>query len=269
MHAASAVEHYQEVLKSSKEPALQDILGLAQALSLQKKYLAAVGTIETYLDRDNRDRLIRAILEICSVWQNELDVHKGADDLQRLQIAQIVLTYDPSNHEWQLNLLDLTGDKSLVRTSAMRLLEELAAKDAAGAEVNFFLGMEAYSREDFAAARTMLERSYAQMPGHPATANNLACAYLENPAPDPIRALKLADEAIAAAPSNPLFHETRGQVLVALGRWSDAVTELESDLAILPDRRRAHQLLAIAYDKLGQPEKAAEHKKQALTDHPQ
>ena len=58
------------------------------------------------------------------------------------------------------------------------------------------------------------------------------------------------------------FRETRGQILVALGRWRDAVDDLEFALNGMPDAAPVHMALATAYERLGESELARVHREQ-------
>jgi tetratricopeptide (TPR) repeat protein len=267
-NAALAVAYYQgELRKMDKEAPANTVLSLAQALCLQNNYREAIGTLESCLDRSDRKPLGDGILQICEVWQQEIERRKSAEDLDRMFIANSALAQQPQSREWQLRLLNLTTDKSLVRPAALQLLKQLAQENHAGAEACFFLGMEALRREDYAVARRHLERSNELLPGHAATLNNLTCALLAGPNPDPARALELATQAVQAAPANALFRETRGEALLAAGRWAEAAAELEAVLPALSDRRQAHRYLAQAYDQLGMPDQARQQRELALTDH--
>ena len=246
----------------------ETVLSLAQALCLQKKYGDAVDTIEELLGRSDRDRLVKAIMEICRAWQSDLDARSGAQDLERFRLVNAALRFEPASHDWQVRLLALGAEGSVVRPVAVQLLAKLAQDNAAGAEVCFFLGMDAWSRGDMPVARRFLERSLALKPGHAPTANNLACALLTGRNQDPARALEYADQAVAAAPGNPMYRETRGEALLALQRWSEAAAELERALPGLPARRDAYQCLAIAYENLGLREKAREQQRLAANDRP-
>jgi len=64
-------------------------------------------------------------------------------------------------------------------------------------------------------------------------------------------------------PQNANFRETRGEVLVKLGRWQEAVLDLEYALPTLGSRRNTHAALAEAYHGLGSQELAAQHEKLA------
>jgi predicted Zn-dependent protease len=94
-------------------------------------------------------------------------------------------------------------------------------------------------------------------------ANNLAWLLTFSEPHDYPRALQIMDELLKHFPDSPVFHETRGEVLVKLGRWHDAVTDLEYALPWHKDNPRTHSALAQAYAALGMKDLAAEHQRLA------
>ena len=93
--------------------------------------------------------------------------------------------------------------------------------------------------------------------------NNLAwCLAHANP-PQNERALRLAQAAVAANVDNPEFLDTRGEILLRLGRWREAVADLERALPQARAKRRIHRSLATAYRELGQMELAESHRQLA------
>jgi predicted Zn-dependent protease len=91
-------------------------------------------------------------------------------------------------------------------------------------------------------------------------ANNLAWVLARDDPPDLERALKLADLALERQPDARRFHGTRGDVLARLGRWREALPELEEGLADAPDNPDLHAALAVAYDHLDDAAMAARHR---------
>ena len=100
-------------------------------------------------------------------------------------------------------------------------------------------------------------------PSMPAYANNLAWALAISPEPDLPRALATIDPVVARYPNDPRFRETRGQVLAKLGRWKDALPDLQSALLVYSGSRELHRALAATYDHLEAPGMAAEHRRRA------
>src|SRR5206468_1846392 len=118
----------------------------------------AITVLESYIERSDRARLVAGIMQICEAWQQEIERRNRPEDLDRFYLAKTVLTYHSQDHEWQLRLLDLANEKSVVRPAALKLMEQLVQDQAAGSELCYFLGMEAMRREDYANAHRYLEQ---------------------------------------------------------------------------------------------------------------
>ena len=114
-----------------------------------------------------------------------------------------------------------------------------------------------------AAARRHLEQACQQNPQDAQSLNNLAVLLDTEPPVDQVRALELVTAALALDPRNTMYRETRGQILLRLQRYAEAVTDLEYALNGLGDQPKIHAALATAYDKLGQVEVARMHRQQA------
>jgi uncharacterized protein HemY len=75
------------------------------------------------------------------------------------------------------------------------------------------------------------------------------------------QALGLIDQALERSPGDPRLHATKGEVLIKLERWKEAVTELELGLTGGAASDTVHMSLATAYDKLGMSEIASQHRR--------
>lgn len=73
---------------------------------------------------------------------------------------------------------------------------------------------------------------------------------------DPQAALKNFQEVTRLAPSAEAGHSMAGFVLARLGRYHEAVPELERAVALKPDDSDARMNLAMAYEQVGSPAKA-------------
>ena len=62
-------------------------------------------------------------------------------------------------------------------------------------------------------------------------------------------------------PERPNFRDTRGQILAKMGRWKEALVDLEIALRAMVGNRGLHRALAEVYQHLDQPSLAAEHRR--------
>ena len=129
--------------------------------------------------------------------------------------------------------------------------------------LHLMLGLDAYRHEQPEAARIHLERAYQLSPEAPPISNNLAFLLMNGPTPDLERALALVDAAWQRTPQQPHFHETRGQILVKLGRYREALNDLETAQRGIPASGPMHLALATTYEKLGMETLAKEHRRLA------
>jgi adenylate cyclase len=118
------------------------------------------------------------------------------------------------------------------------------------------LGFKPNSRNVFAEMIALYERALALDPGSVEGQSRLAEVLAhraldgmsDSRTADLARAEGLIGEALAASPNSPLAHFTKGEILRAQGRFSEAIPEFETVLAM--DRNNAWALFALAHCKL-------------------
>jgi predicted Zn-dependent protease len=93
--------------------------------------------------------------------------------------------------------------------------------------------------------------------------NNLATAIIRGGGDSNDRALQLANETLALLPDHPDALSTRGEVYVAMERWSDAIADLTQSLQHRAQSVELHRLLEKAYLGINDTQMAAEHGKRA------
>lgn len=139
-----------------------------------------------------------------------------------------------------------------------------AARDAVYAilepdQIRFIEGTVAIQRGQIDRAKSLLDTEEIVEDGKtqtPGVLNNLAHAILQEESPDLNRALQLCNRAVKAVPGHPYLRETRGQVLVRLGRFREAVSDLELGMYAPELREGIRPLLVKCYKELDMPEAA-------------
>ena len=131
--------------------------------------------------------------------------------------------------------------------------------------IHFIRGTRAITSvpPDTEAAKQQFKLAQAHNPDYPGLLNNLADAMAESEDADLSVALQLVNEALEMMPGQPHFHDTRGKILLRMGRTVDAVTDFENALAAPEIRETVHTSLAKAWRKLGNETEAARHENQA------
>ncbi|QEF99565.1 Tetratricopeptide repeat protein [Stieleria maiorica] len=129
---------------------------------------------------------------------------------------------------------------------------------------HFIKGTAALMKQDQPMAELHLEKAAEQMPRSGAILNNLAVALAMKDEPEYEKALQVSNAAIDNVPTaTPHFFETRGQILFRMGRFRDAISDLERALTEPSLASKAHQMLADCYDKVGDQDLAQGHREAA------
>lgn len=131
------------------------------------------------------------------------------------------------------------------------------------AHLELFAAISSLRRNQTAEASDRFKRAWEMLPGNPVLANNHAAMLAIRPRDaDPALALEIIDGVLVKHPAVPSFLDTKGQILLQLGRVEESVLVLEAALKGAPDRG-THAALAKAYSRLGQTERAASHRQLA------
>jgi tetratricopeptide (TPR) repeat protein len=295
--AKERAEHARAVFQKEAEEGFdrpEARLNWAQACFFLKDVTGAIAILErgTKLSGDPRYR--RALATLYAHQENEL-AQKGAPVADRLALLEAGLMYDATNVNLlgRLSNLLLTGgpDESERARSALR---DALTDGKVSAGVHCVLGMDASMRASLISplveahpwsrsrgldlgehllavararwedeARTQWEQAFRLNPDMEIVANNLAWLLAHAPNPDLNRALDLADRAVKRNPTAPHYHGTRGVILMKLGRWSEALTDLEEELKHSPTNKQLHLSLAEVYDHQNDPEMARLHRARA------
>ncbi|MFO0911099.1 MAG: tetratricopeptide repeat protein [Isosphaeraceae bacterium] len=253
------------------------IITLAQpkngtARALQAKALLTRGRYEDALSRlasasidDPKEDEVRRKEQamVCLVWAENLarEIHPKYDEV--LKAIERGLDYDPDNLLLLSQLAEVLKVKGPEGQKARTRFEKLLAEGRHPAIVYLAYGNEAWANGRRAQAREFWEKSVTQKDFVPLAANNLAWDLAYNDPKNAERALELADKVVAAAPNDPRFRATRGQVLARLSRWKDARAELETATDAGISTPETHRALAEVYEKLGMLDKAAEQRRKA------
>ncbi len=262
-------KHAKELLSSylTKAEAVEAdetaILVCGQAYLLLDDYAGAVGVLRKGLNFKASQNVRAALIGVYVAWTKAIEKASPSDPAARLRLIQEGLRLAPNDVRLLQPLLDLTKQKGAEADEPRSLMERMVVEGPPSATVDLLLGMDAWQRGQPAEARVLLEQAFRLDPGASLVANNLAWMLAQATPPDLTRALALSDAAIKQLPDNPHFRDTRGQILLKLERWEDALTELKLAQRGMPKDPNVHTGLATAYDKLGLSELAGLHRKQA------
>jgi tetratricopeptide (TPR) repeat protein len=129
---------------------------------------------------------------------------------------------------------------------------------------HFIRGTAALLRDDLDSATTSLQLAAEHMPHSAAILNNLAVALTARDDSKLEQALKISESAIRYSDRpTPYYYETRGQILLRLGRYFDAIPDFERALRIPALAPAAHESLAECYRQVGDGELSRLHSQEA------
>jgi tetratricopeptide (TPR) repeat protein len=203
----------------------------------------------------------QAVAEVSAGELDELmeSLHPDADSLAARLVELATVVGDAPALEQQVQKWFRARRQS---PPLAAMFERIAMRDDAPAALAAAVGTAAALGGEIEMARTMLARAVTADEGRAAAWNNYAWALAQPPAADADKALAAANRAVALAPEEFHFRETRGQILVALGQWQKAVDDLEYALNAMPEAASIHAALAKAYEELALPELAEAHRQQ-------
>lgn len=241
----------------------------ADACLLLEDYPQAVELLAKAIQVDPENSLNRFGLgRVYVLWA---DSHRGETRQQRavqLELYSAALLVNPDEAQVYNGLIRIlqAGDET-----AEQAQEFLAGRLAEGKSVglcHMLLATLAESQGDLAKCELHLGRAYEMMPNASIVANNLAWILAMKEDPEPQRALVLINSALEKSPGVKRFLDTRGQILVKLGNWKQALADLELTLPEFANKAATHVALAKCYENLGDAVLAKEHQRVAdLLEH--
>ena len=273
-------------------------LGWADATTFLEDFPGAVTILQEGLNVSD-DPVYRAALGgVYFVWADAVSRDPSAKPGDELALVEQGLRYDPNDVGLLNKLLDAVRVGGAKADQARESLQALLAAGKAPASVHFALGLDALGRGKADEARLHFERANELAPQTPSIANNLAWVLATEPADLPVlgastagllasplsqgpflaasalfpgrtepadlpRALDLSNLAVQQAPNDSSFRDTRGRILMKMGRWKDALDDLEAALPANQDNADLHNALADVYEHVGDPDMAAKHRRLA------
>jgi predicted Zn-dependent protease len=238
-------------------------LSYANAVAFLGDHAKAAAVLRHGFERTGDARYGPASAALHADWYDTLTKEPSADPARTRAVLAEGLRWDPNSVPLLIRFEKVLRAGGAEADEARRALNELLASGRAGGEVHFVLGTDAWLRGDSATARAHFEAAAKHDPRGGVVANNLAWLMAHEPKPDLDRALSLANMALDRAPDLPQFRGTRGVILAKLGRWKEALPELEAALLASPDDAELHQYLADACEHQGLAELAAAHRKRS------
>lgn len=261
--AERAAKYHRDKVEASKLDLLADRMAWADAMAMVEDYPAAFLILETgWRQFDNRAYL-RPMGEVCALWVEAVARTRPGDLASRITLVERGLECAPQNETLLRHLIRLTHLEGQEAAIARNTLRRLLTEGKATATLHFALGVDAWQQDRPDEARKHFELAYDAAPQLPQVANNMAMILTVGDKPDLPRALAIIESVLQKFPKDPIFRQTRGEILVRSGRPQAAIADLEYALPLLTSKRATHTALAEAYRAMGLRDLAAEHERVA------
>lgn len=259
--AGKAQEGYRKMILA--DASLIDArLNLAKTLLIQGQHEAVVKTLSDGYKLTKNELLLTAGAEAFVAWAQRIAVTEKDSQaalIKRLQLLTRASELAP-NHAMVVENLVTTvikcADSDDPEVAKMR--GNLVGK-LDGEKAHFVQGTIDLMRGELQQAEQHLSLAMAGKNNVPGILNNLAVVMYQQENPNLDRALALVNAALKAVPNQPQIRETRGQILVRLKQYQDAVFDLEFALKAKEPAKPIHQSLAEAYEAMGLTDLAKTH----------
>lgn len=232
-------------------------------LLFQRRYEDAARLLKRGLDITEDDRLREAAAETMVVWSHDPPEKKNETVrlAQQMSLMRQAVHLAPHNAMVLQSLVPLVLESTTENSPKVAQMRKLLVNGVSPDLSHFIRGTAAMIKGDVDEATFHLELAAERMPEVPSVLNNLAVTLASREDADLEKSLHLVDAALAQKPNHPHFHETRGQILIKLERYQDAIVALEQALPAKQLALPIHRSLAIAYRELGKEEIAGEHER--------
>ena len=261
--AERAALYFRGKVESSRVDDSTNRLAWAKALVMLEDFPAAFESLQKAARETGNPVYPPAMVGICTEWAEWLARHRSQDLSTRFRAVQEGLALAPENQRLTMQLATLASLKGPEGERAREIVNRMLQEGRNKGVLHFCLGGEAWARGDKPKAYEHFRQAYAAAPELPSVANNMALVLSWQENPDFERALEIAESLVRKQPGNPIYVETRGQVLALMGRHREALADLIRALPAIEDRTQTHLALAQCYRKLGMPELATEHEQAA------
>ena len=237
----------------------------ANALAMQGKFDEGLQTLMAGLEQNPESQFLRNAISQ-QLFEQYFKQQQGREvgtqmSNEEFDLLLDAVRYSPSNSRAVAVLAGKMEGDGEEQERAEKVFRGLLAEGRATSVVHMLLGTRAAQRNELRIARFHLEQALPIHGDRPELLNNLAWVYAQQEQADHAKALELIDRAIRIYPGAPELLETRGNVLMKLERWDEAIVELEKALSKLPKRTRLHKLLSEAYREIGDQRTADVHER--------
>lgn len=241
-------------------------LNLAKALLLQGQLEAVVMTLNEGYKLTKNENLLIAGAEAFATWAIRIEKQEP------VSLESLIKRLNMLARASELAPRNAIVVETLVRTviqcaenddpEIVRLRDKLVGK-VDPERANFIKGTIAVLRGDMTVAEEHLKQAMSDSANIPGVLNNLAVVLYQQENPDLDRALSLVNAALKSVPNQPVIRETRGQILLRLKQYKEAIFDLEFALSSSAPSQPIHEALSQAYEAIGMVDLAQTHQELA------
>lgn len=182
--------------------------------------------------------------------QHDSMLRESTEPLNRLEMLKYAVRADPKCVEAVRRLAffgEEPGATAETRVEAIRYLQGMVTSGIGAPLAHLALGSKAWADNKSQEAMFHLNSAYELDPTMSVLANNLAWVIAHQKVPQLEHALSIINSVLKKHPNVAAYRDTRGQILIKMQRWDDALKDLQFALREMPNSPDLHGALSLAY----------------------
>ena len=225
------------------------VVAVAQVLLIENRLQEVVDLLQPHVTESNRPPGAELAARYVQSGFALFDQKAAADESfvgteQSLELLQRIHSINPAMQSIAPRLAKIAGSQGVAADAANQLVLRILTQGKLNAAVYSAVGAESILQEDLDKAVVNLQQALALAQNDPVVLNNLAIALVRRSKDNAGQALQLAQQALSIVPGHLELLATRGEILLALNRLSEARQDLSAVLAESPTHELAQRLLA-------------------------
>lgn len=232
----------------------------AEACMFLEQYPEAIRILSDALALHDKTAIRMALARTYVLWADSVGEATPNHRRRKFELLAAGMQAYPDELALYDRMLKLLESGQETAETARLFLQSNIVEGRAVGMSHLILGSNAFVTSKVDEAKLHLERAFELLPNADLVANNLAWLMIHADSPQADRAWALIQPVVERHPENARFLDTRGHVLLKLGRHKEAVHDLERALAVTGNNSSTHEALSSAYAELGLSDLARMHK---------
>ena len=255
--ATATADMLVEKVRNKTDNPEENIVVAAQALALTDRIDKALEVLQAGFKRFPQSKSLSRALSDAFRLKFRTSSTRSNDQVQvNLDFLNAAIAFDPTNIgiQEELNALSQMGIGQ--NDTTIETLRVQIATSGTSFAARLLLAESSFRRGEIASAINDYEVILAELPKMNLALNNLAMLYTQAVPPRLEEALLLIDRAIAIAPEIAEFHDSKGDILLALKKKEEAVKSYLFALEKSSQRVETREKLIGLYEELSQSDEA-------------